>query len=98
MARVLGRPLFSESGRARHCSDATATVRVGKAVGDFTARRRSAKVRLGKTSVAKRLAFKKRRMRPVIPCPETCITTVKETPLFCVYRPLVSWCLSLPHA
>ena len=40
--------------------DAMATERVGKAVGDFTARRRSAKVRLGKTSVAKRLEFKKR--------------------------------------
>ena len=37
-----------------------ATGRVGKAVGDFMARRRSAKVRLGKTSVAKRHAFKKR--------------------------------------
>ena len=37
-----------------------ATGRVGKAVGDFTARQRSAKVRLGKTSVAKRHAFKKR--------------------------------------
>ena len=39
-----------ERGRARHCCDAMAT-RAGKAVGDFTARRRSAKVRLGKTSV-----------------------------------------------
>ena len=55
-----GSPLFSERGRARHCSDAIATGRVGKAVGDFTARRRSAEVRLGKTSVAKRHAFKKR--------------------------------------
>ena len=53
-----GRPLFGERGRARHCSDATATGRVGKAVGDFTARRRSAKVRVGKTSVAKRHALK----------------------------------------
>ena len=60
MARVLGRSLFSERGWARHCSDAMATGRVGKAVGDFTARRRSAKVRLGKTSVAKRHPFKKR--------------------------------------
>ena len=48
-----GTLLFSERGWARHCSDATATGRVGKAVGDFTARRRCAKVRLGKTSVAK---------------------------------------------
>ena len=53
MARVLVYPLFSERSWARHCSDAMATVRVGQAVGDFTARRRSAKVRLGKTSVAK---------------------------------------------
>ena len=60
LARVLGRPLFSERGRARHCSDAMATERVGQAVGNFTARRRSAKVRLGKTSVAKRHASKKR--------------------------------------
>ena len=45
---------------ALHCSDATTTGRAGTAVGDFTARRRSAKVRLGKTRVAKRHAFKKR--------------------------------------
>ena len=38
------------------------------------------------------------------PCSETwqfqnkCITTVKETPLVCVYRPLVLWCLSRPYA
>ena len=54
------RSLFSERGSARRCSDAMATGRVGTAVGDFTARRRSAKVRLGKTSVAKWHAFKKR--------------------------------------
>ena len=23
---------------------------------------------------------------------------MKETPLFCVHRPLVSWCVSRPHA
>ena len=55
-----GAPLFSERNWARHCSDAMATGRVGKAVGDFPARRRSAKVPLGKTSVAKRHALKKR--------------------------------------
>ena len=60
MARVLWRSLFSERSWPRHCSDAMATGRVGKAVGDFTARRRSAKVRLGKTSVAKRHACKMR--------------------------------------
>ena len=60
LAKVLGRPLFSESGLVRHCSDAMASGRVGKAVGDFTARRRSAKVRLGKTSIAKRHALEKR--------------------------------------
>ena len=60
LARVLGRSLLSERNWAQHYSDAMATWRVGKAVGDFTARRRSAKVRLGKTSVAKRHAFKKR--------------------------------------
>ena len=60
LARVLGHSLFGESGWVRHCSDAMATGRGGTAVGDFTARRRSAKVRLGKTSVAKRHAFKKR--------------------------------------
>ena len=60
LARVLGRSLFSERNWARHCSEAMATGRVGKAVGDFTARRRSAKVRLGKTSVAKGHVFKKR--------------------------------------
>ena len=60
LARVLGRLLFGESGWARHYSDATATGRAGNAVGDFTARRRSAKVRLVKTSVAKRHALEKR--------------------------------------
>ena len=59
LAKVLGRPLFSESGLVRHCIDAMASGRVGKAVGDFTARRRSAKVRLGTTSVAKWHASKK---------------------------------------
>ena len=53
---VWGTSLFSERGWARHCSDAVATRRVRKAVGNFTASRRSAKVRLGKTSVAKRHA------------------------------------------
>ena len=38
LARVLGRPLFSERGWPRHCSDAMATGRVGKAVGEFTLR------------------------------------------------------------
>ena len=60
LARGLGGSLFSERGWARHCSDAMATRRVSKAVGNFTACRRSAKVRLGKTSVAKTHALKKR--------------------------------------
>ena len=60
LARVLGCSLFSERCWARHCSDAMATGRLGKAVGDFTARRRSTKVRLDNTIVAKRHAFKKR--------------------------------------
>ena len=81
LAWVLGRPLFSERDWARYCGDATATGHVNKAVGDFTARRRSARARLGKTSAAKRHAFQKRtvfttdtlgyarRMRTVIPVP-----------------------------
>ena len=60
LAIVLARALFCERGWVRHCSDAMATERVGKAVGDFTTLRRSAKVRLGKTSVAKGHASKKR--------------------------------------
>ena len=60
LARVVGRSLFSERCWARHCSDAMATGAGGQGVGDFTARRRSAKVHLSKTSVAKRHAFKKR--------------------------------------
>ena len=59
LARVLWRSLFGERGWVRHCSDAMATGRVDK-VGDFMARGRSTKVRLGKTSVAKRHAFKMR--------------------------------------
>ena len=98
-------------GWARHCSDAMTTEQVGKAVGYFT-------VRLGKTSVAKRHAFKKRtvfttRRRTHFCAPNAhsdtralrrsgfknkCVTTVKETQLFCVYRLLVSWCKSRPHA
>ena len=46
--------------RAGRGGDAVATGHVNKAVGDFTARRRSAKTRLGKTSTAKRHALKKR--------------------------------------
>ena len=51
---------FGATCSVRGAGRGAAAVRVGKAVGDFTARRRSAKVRLGKTSVAKRHAFKKR--------------------------------------
>ena len=61
LARVLGRSLFSERGWARYCGGAMATGHVNKAVGDFTARRRSAKTRLAKTSAAKRHAFTTRR-------------------------------------
>ena len=60
LARVLGRSLFRKGSWVRHCIASKTTTRGGKAVSDFTARRRSAKVRLVKTSVAKRHALEKR--------------------------------------
>ena len=120
LTRVLRRPLFSVRGWARRSSDAMATGRVGKAVGDFTARRRSAQIRFGKTSVLQEAhrvhnapedTYEQRRgtwsMRVECaqryPCSETkrflnkCITTVKETPLFFVFRPLCRGVFH-PHA
>ena len=58
LARVLGAPLFSERGWARHCSDATATGRVSKAVGDFTARPTLASVK--RAAWGKRAATRQR--------------------------------------